>query len=616
MPNNEQLVQKLLDKQYPLLKLSQEEIRFLNTHPNNFCQKMKEKISQYPIEWKGQKMPLETLIKKIDKQGCVDWEKIVQWSPLSDFVQIYLLVHNHGNGLTIDGGNGKHKKKPLGIRENLPSKEPSVLNQKESKGQNYLLSKEDFKRYFEGEDFKQRNIGDCWLLATIDSLVSWWKYEEYIRKSVKKTDKGFLVCMPLGTPWNHGKWVNVDVNQTAQIAVDGTPLYAVNGEIGIKALIQAYGKIATGKEVFDVYNLHWWSSAAAMNTLISGIKVYQEVREKREGQEALDPYGKKGILPYKLKIALAQFDPKTDMLTLSVNQLQETSGDRSGYAKSNYDALGHYSNSNHSISVEKTFLKNGELMIQLSNPWDSSGSYIRSFESLLPSCYGFCLWTTKNRDNIFIKTNDKDINKREFTSKDVQYKLDSRLDSLNQIIQNQWEFNTELSISRGDVIVSEKNGKLFVSSWWKNDSYVELKDTLSQWDDKKRTLNIAGKKLILNTDHFSTIYNNEQKDKYRDYLYLPRLTVFINKMRYDYIDKKMAKSGERKPFSLDNQWNLIFAIERTKVGWIIDKVKIGLEWLLGDSTINCLSDRSLLGINPNNTKVKQQIVNFLNQLYN
>ena len=72
MPNNEQLVQKLLDKQDPLLKLSQEEIGFLNTHPNNFYQKMKEKISQYPIKWKGQKMPLETFIKKIDKQGCVD----------------------------------------------------------------------------------------------------------------------------------------------------------------------------------------------------------------------------------------------------------------------------------------------------------------------------------------------------------------------------------------------------------------------------------------------------------------------------------------------------------------------------------------------------------------
>lgn len=63
---------------------------------------------------------------------------------------------------------------------------------KESKNQKERwftsLSHDDFKKYFEWEKFQQANIGDCWILAAIDSLVSFWDYEKLIRKSVLKND--------------------------------------------------------------------------------------------------------------------------------------------------------------------------------------------------------------------------------------------------------------------------------------------------------------------------------------------------------------------------------------------------------------------------------------------
>lgn len=531
-----------------------------------------------------------------------------------------------------------HIDQPETKSEVLKSTKVQLLSlQKDIETNNKItLSKNDFQKYFAGENFQQRSIWNCRLLAAIDSLVSRGGYENAIRKSIILTKNwDFLIRLPLGDPKAEQILVKKEDIKN-QININGTKAILVDGKLGIKALVYAYGKYTTkgnrnGNFWFDYHNLTAGKASVAFNTLLEGVEVFFQGRSKKWiKNEKEDPEWKydRGFME-SFKKVLINFNSNSDMMTISVYQKNEESWDRNN-KKDSYESLGHYSRSNHSVSVEKTFQKNWKLYIRLSNPWDSKRFYDISFWELLKSCSRFHLASNQKWKFAFIKekqNHEKEKSEsRKFSAKDTKMP-----DSLNQAIQTTWKFNKKESIWRGDVVVTQTAEKeLSIEGWGRKDAQLT-------WQDKTIEIKINELKLKLNKGKLSETFKNTHNKQYPVFLYWPRIALFIQKMRNLYMKEKIGK-GEN-PFQMDKLWDIVFIPNLSKIwsgnlmqdiGGIVSDITfniIGEIWEKGGNiknkyysteqrTVTVLKNRNLLWIDPHDTEIKQKIINFLNQLYN
>lgn len=489
------------------------------------------------------------------------------------------------------------------------------------------LNKDDFLKYFAGEDFQQRSIGNCRLLATIDSFVNLRNYEDIIKKSVKRDNKGnFYITLPLWAP----KWEIIKVSPEDikdQININGTRAILVDGKEGIKALVYAYGKYTTGKH-YDNFDYHtlwggWWDRA--INTLIYGMESLMGLRNEKANREE-DPNGEKDqIFVNNFQRTLELFNPQFDLLTIAVHQTTESNWDRQSFGD-NYSTLGHYSKANHLISVESVRKTKDQLIVKVSNPRDSKKSYEISFSDLLKASSSFYLGTSMGRKNIFPNlkpstSNEKDKRVFHGTKKEGAW-------SLNKVIQETWGLNKQESLQRGDVVVHEiKPGILWVEWRGRNDSKVILrsKDIGIKIQDKYE--------LKIPRDQISTTLNNQENIKFQSFLYPPRIALFINKMRNLYIDRKNGKT--QSPFHLNSKGEMIFIPDLEKFPYhnkvkkqggiiadnIIDIAGIVNKKIKSDRyeddrrSITVLKNREVLWIKNNNTEIKTKIIDFLNTLY-
>lgn len=492
----------------------------------------------------------------------------------------------------------------------------------------YTLSKEDFKKYFEWENFRQRTVWNCWLVAVIDSLVSYWDYEKLIRSSVKIDNKWFTFILPLWDPNWIEQFVSFKEIKEVQRDIYWNEQILISWKSWIKALAIAFWKLYSWFSDKLVYNnLDGWNSCIVFSLLVYDIDTYLLVRsgmsEKDDPNWTVDT-----IFTWKLRSILERFNTKTDMLTLSVNQLLGNS-----INVDDYSSLGHYSNSNHTVSVEKVIKKNWKLFITISNPWDSNRSYDILFEDLIKSCNYFNLWTkNKNYKDLTMDANVLYKSKMPFSNKkldwdsirimntniknnQVPYKkngnnnIDLSPHTVDQIVSITWDADKALREARKEIIVTnDSNNKIKVSSY---DLSINMEEKwwnviISLWKNK----------LNINKSHISDRYKydgkNIQDENFPFYLYWAKIANFINLMRKLYINKKSQDKSNDRPFRIIN-WSLQFDDNPLKLIWDKWRTRIWAE-LTWDDYIECLRNWWLLWISSSDNETKQKIADFLNKL--
>lgn len=497
----------------------------------------------------------------------------------------------------------------------------------------YILSEEDFKQYFEWENFCQGHVWDCWLVAAIDSLVSYWDYEKLIRTSVKKTDNWFYFYLPLWTKVedvSEEVFVSFDEIKEGQRDIEWYQQFLVTWKLWIQALAIAFWKLQSNtKYKFDYSMFDGWLSSFFFLS-IAPLDLDKYVLVRAIIAEKDDPYWNADkVFVEKLYTVLENFNAETDMLTLPVYQRVEKNMNRDQILST----FGHYSNCNHAVSVEKVTKKDWTLVITFSNPWDSNKSYDITFENLIKSCVWFDL-CTKNKDytNImsglnkthgltfideYLNNIDEDLKfgcfivgetdlPKSFTS--YKPKADNRPRSVNQVIKSTWVEDKSLQNIRKDVIVSDENDKLKISSYGLS-IYLEEKwwnFVISLWENK----------LFIDKNRLSDSYEYEwkttQKEKYPLYLYWAKIANFINMMRKFYINTKSRDKKNNAPFAVKD-WKLEFDDNPIKFSKKEMRKRIWAS-VIWDDTIVVLDDRSKLWISPSDGETKQKIVNFLNKL--
>ena len=415
----------------------------------------------------------------------------------------------------------------------------------------YKLSHEDFVEYFEGERFYQRNIGNCWLLAAIDSLVSFWDYEKLVRSSVSKDKKGFTIRLPLWSKKDNKKskeyFVSFSELKKSQSGIYWNNLIPVDWKSWIKALVRAFLRHTSndgnnGSDI-DFLNLKGGRWVSAFNSLVSfpWMKTYCCARTISEKEKREDKSWTKDVqFVNTFRSVLESFNPQNDMLTLTVRQEQETNNDRKNQPKDNYDNLWHYSRPNHEISVEAVKKSGWNLIITVSNPWDSERAYDISFDDLLKSCSDFWLCTKKARTWLQESTGSYWDWSRRNAASDHLNSMDGA-QNVNQIVEITWEKNEELRKARGDIIVENLGAnKIVVTSYNYTTQVERSNDKIIIWTGNKA--------LLIPEAEISDIFNKEKNEAYRLHLYWAKIANMIH-----FIQNKYSKGDN---LYLNSDWTL------------------------------------------------------------
>ena len=515
---------------------------------------------------------------------CIMWSKTIQ--------QI-LSYANYDTGVQNQiGENYKNKN-----YDNQQDKEKTI------EIWSYTLSKKDFDEYFKWDDFRQQSVGDCWLLSFMDWLTGLSNYEKLIRQSViidkKWNDIAFNIRLPLWCP----DWKVYDINiddYSPQITIDGDITELVSTSIiWIHALLHAFGQKLTWQRKFDFYDLDSWHSSEAIHKLIYWMKSYSN-NWLWITKLTLD------ISWYKkdLNNLLNLFDPKKHILSVSVLQW---------YWYSDISKIWYFNQSNHSINVERVNKdKDWNIKsIKLSNPYDASHFYDLKYPECLEYLNSYYLWSFYDiwwfKEDWFLNRLVSDVDRNQWNR---WYEIKDSANSLNWIIMDTWQTNKDQMISRWDVIVKKRNWCYYIDSRWKNDTYITFDNSNN---NNNPTINIWNKKISFSEGIFSDSFMNDKNSSYKYCLYPPRLSVFINKMRNNYIDNKKYSKETKTPFGLSKNWNLLLTDDADSHEWT-DYIKRKASSILWDKTINILEDWSLLWIDKNDDETKWKIINFLNSL--
>ena len=415
----------------------------------------------------------------------------------------------------------------------------------------YSLSHEDFVNYFEGESFGQRNVGDCWFLAAIDSLVSFWDYEKLIRSSVTKNKNGFKIKLPLWS--NSGKeyFISFSELKKKQSWIHWENFVLVEWKQGIEALVRAYlrhtSTDSNNESDTDFLNLNGWNTGLTFNSLLyfPWMKTYYAQRTISEAEQKKDiQWTKDTQFVSQIYSALEDFDSKNDMITLWVYQVDEANNDRKNQSADNYNQLGHYSKSNHEISVEAVKKDRWNLIITVSNPWDSGRKYDISFNNLIKSCASFTLCTKKERK--WLKESTKSYwkwERRHAASNKISM---DKVRNVNQIIEITWKENEELRKARGDIIVENIDiNKITVTSYGRS-TQVEQKNG-------NIIIGTGNEKLSIPETEISNVFyksqsDMEKNDAYRLHLYWAKIANMIH-----FIEKNYDKNDD---LYLNSDWIL------------------------------------------------------------
>ena len=319
----------------------------------------------------------------------------------------------------------------------------------------FILSENDFESDFNGE-LEQSNIWNCWLVATINSMRFQKDFRSLIRKSVKKVSDGYEIIIPLGAPIWQGKVIKVILRDLyPQISVWGDELMSLRWKRWLKALIIAYGKISTGRDIFDIQKLSGWEEIKALNTIIYWISWYSRSRKIWNKDFTWNQDEDPAFLR-EISTALKAFDTSRFMtvgFAINPSWAIDNLVNFRKYPKYSFENM-------HAFTVKSVqYSWDNIIGVELVNPWNSKKPFtleIKRFLQLVVD-YSFASYNPRRFDLSLDSSNESHASRREYKDKEIP-------------IQNQWI--SDLTGIRGEPILRNEKWKYYLLSYWISDTYL------------------------------------------------------------------------------------------------------------------------------------------------
>lgn len=604
-------------------------------------------------------------------------EKICNW-------QLLAYVQKRYNNSNYNPNKGKENNWPR--VENLwwqnQYRNPNVPTIKKAdeseKMDNYLLSEEDFKKYFECDTFRQDNLWNCWVVAALDSISHLSNYEYLIRSSVKKTSSWFEIRLPMWAPSDYPKAKRYKTKlqdlSRPQLWLNGKQLslwheFNDGQWTWFRCLIHALWQMITGKQEFNYAMLTYWPTGSLVPFecfvyWLAGETYFKPCMKVREENNLLLKVNlftnDEWVYPGEGRLLqiLNNFDPGKQSMTVIVN----TTDDDPPQIRDDVEAwIWQFQYlPDHVVSVSYVRKTSSWLMIWLSEPHTANKTTEYPYEKFIKMIW----WYT-------IARFDENAYKQGWALSMFQKYWSNHLglgawdNHGNYTLHDQVE---DLYTDIGDVIVWDsrtrsdngKNNDIEIEWCWEKVQIVDKGSCV------KMTFPWKSSSLEIDNNCF-VYFPDGKKDKegnlVEDYYHWSacKTALFIEKMVKQYIKSKKWKT--EKPFALIGN-KLVFNLNKIKTvsGVVndagdyitsvtspaVDKVEqwlnnIGLGWLVDayntvwhyasqvretayqwlelvnnsiDSYVDILNIKSWDNIWLNySNETWQKIVNFLNQLY-
>ena len=487
------------------------------------------------------------------------------------------------------------------------------------KFENATLDKEDFEKDFKGDFFRQRNIGNCWQLSTIDSFINFWDYEELIRHNVKKNNEWWYdIRLPMSYPPKNKTGLLYSIKKEdllPQVTLTWNELNLVKTtEKGIHCLVVALAQrlVSVGVNFdFNSMSWGWWCNLTKQLLNENDFNITTLTRESTDFET-------------KLKSYLMGFNRKTDIMTVSVYRPESRKReDIKPAEKKEWVA--------HEISLERTYIKDDTRYVVLSNPHNASLGKIIPLNDFLTLCKDFS-FTTKNYYKK-IEEGDNIIDKREPPE-----------EAKNDSLTLNWYYckNPEKWLNENESKSINEKRNLDIRLWFMtydwtiSDAYDDncyaiylvnsfnQKTTLNGYIDDNDTscfiLSIDNKDLILPKSIFSSEYTNKFNEfvkimwKMFDSLWITRPSTFpeekdsSDEIRY-WSAMALANFINYVKYKKSNDW--LWKFEKTKDNKLKLPWKKQATWSTIQTNICTWWD---IGLNDEADNYVNEIVNFLNSM--
>lgn len=514
--------------------------------------------------------------------------------------------------------------------------------------QKNTLSDEEFHRYFEWE-LMQKNIGNCYLLAVINSLRLHTDFKKLIQKSVKKIPDGFEFILPLGAPYPYGKIIKVTKRDYyPQLTIGGNELMVLDGNEWLKALAIAYGNISTGQSEYDTQLLTGWDEVNVMNTMFYWISGYSRSRKMFNftDNNTKISWNKKEDIEFvnELGNVLSMFDTNK-LMTVSI-PINESGAVDDVFDFRKYPEYAYERDHAFTVqSVEKIW--NNIRSVTIINPWDSTKHIKIPVEKFLRLVTSYSFGSYNPRVFGITYTNSRDIWNRD--TLDQQFYKEKKFENmwLNQVIEKyvpslinpwsgsfirlvQWQYfidsywKTDVILGAGfsDFILNNS----IIMAWWFEEYFEESKKSwewyyrekfiqfykMSQRKKRGKEFSITFGKQTINFNNqnpFSTQFQWRTDLRFAYTLYPALFATFINQCRQVYIGKREERESTiLEPFYLDAKWGLSFSDGRVSDN--VDNFFTGKTY-----GYDIMSKWSEIWINSSDIETKKKIIDLLNRLY-
>lgn len=481
------------------------------------------------------------------------------------------------------------------------------------------INDQDYKKYFAPETYKFKQlIWSCRFVSAIYWITQMKSYKQLVKNSAKKDENwNFIVRIPLSLDKKaEGNRHKIDISAYQnQISINGTNHQILHREDntdswnGIVALAMAIWEDITEKIKFDITRLEGWSATQIFLhwNAINGIGLETQVENADIKIDELKKY-----LRQDDTIVIAHVKSNNDW---------------------SFETKWNNNKSNHAITITKIINDNNTEYIQYYDPNFYELKTI-SIDDFFNKCFSY---------DVYCATDDSNKRYPQEENKKANYDENNK-NSVGSVVDNTWEIDEILRNLRWDIITYKEDDKLIVESRGKRAEITKKTEKKhirtvaidSKWDTiwdsdyqpyniSYTAINFSNSNIVLNIDmsKLSNKYKWEKNNLYKEYLYLPKIANFINRIIYNYIDTEARNKENSSPFSIDRYWDLVLDDDPYNVNLsnVENSKRINMEeewrerrikknWL--NNKLWCLKHRSKLGINDKITK--QAIVDTLNNM--
>ncbi len=243
---------------------------------------------------------------------------------------------------------------------------------------NATLSSENFRTLFQGE-LRQQNVGNCYLIASFNSLRSSPYFESIIRTSVIMKDGGFGVKFPLGGSDPRQEvfvsWQDLEKQVVNNDQHHRTSLKPVAASVGWQVLEAAYIRLQVG--TVDRRQIEGGYGHDALSNMM-GLGAQSQVIVGSSYYASLEQAGQKAEVMQWLN----SFHQGRDIATVNTIRRVAQNGERADASQYTVQAMGkpiklYY---NHAYSIENVNRFGTPPWVRIKNPHDTSEPITFTFD--------------------------------------------------------------------------------------------------------------------------------------------------------------------------------------------------------------------------------------------